>query len=196
MASVARTLITLDEFLRLEAASSTKHEYYRGEVFAMAGGSPAHNRIASNIHGRLFQLLEGKLCLPNTSDVMVRANELYTYPDVSVVCPPIERQPGPIEVILNAKVLIEVLSPSTERYDRNVKLSHYERSPSVEEILLVQQDAAIVEHYAPRPGGSTRTVIAGLEAEVVLASIDCRLSLAQIYQNVEFPADPFPLVVG
>jgi Uma2 family endonuclease len=192
MASVPHQHISFEEFLRQEAVSPTKHEYYRGEVFAMAGGSVAHNRIASNIHWRLAQALEGKPCLPNNSDVMIQADGLNTYPDASVVCPPIERVPGAIEVVANPKVIIEVLSPTTESYDRNVKFNHYERTPSVEEILLVLQEAPLVEHFALRKGTSTRTAIAGLDASVTLASIDCRLLMSQIYENVEFPPNPFP----
>jgi Uma2 family endonuclease len=194
MASVAHQRMTVQEFLQREALTRAKHEYLRGEVYAMAGASPAHNRISSNIHGELIMQLRGKPCHANTSDVMVRAGELLSYPDVSVVCPPVQREPSATEVVLNPKVLVEVLSPSTERYDRNVKLWHYEQLASIEEILLVQQEAALVEHYARgAEGGMLRTAFAGLNNTVLLASINCRLPLAQIYDGVEFPADPFPV---
>lgn len=196
--STARKLkCTVSEYLAREAASPEKHEYFRGEVFAMAGASPAHNRIASNIHWRLGQQLDGRECLPNLSDVLVNAASLYTYPDLSVVCPPIEREQGPIEVLLNPKVLIEVLSPSTERYDRNIKFSHYRQIASVQEILLVQQDAPAIEHYARQPDGVwALTTAEGMAATIELPCIGCQLALSHVYANVEFPPHPFVTVVS
>jgi Uma2 family endonuclease len=196
MASVAKPLISASEFLQLEAAAPTKHQLYRGEIYAMAGASPAHNRIAGNIYYRLRQQLEGRPCQPNNSDVMVKANDLHTYPDVSVVCPPVEREDAPIEVLLNPQVIIEVLSPRTERYERNVKLVEYELTPSIAEIWLVQQDAPIVEHYVRQGKGMFRTVVTGLEATAELQCIDVRMTMKQIYDGVEFPENPFPRVVG
>lgn len=196
MASVAKRLISAIEFLQLEAASLSKHELYRGEIYVMAGASPAHNRISGNIYYRLRQQLEGRPCQPNNSDVMVKANELHTYPDVSVACPPIQREDAPIEVLLNPKVVIEVLSPSTERYERNVKLVEYERTPSIEEIWLVQQDVPLVEQYVRQGKGTLRTAVTGLDGAAELQCLDVRLTMKQIYEGVEFPENPFLRVVG
>lgn len=195
MSTAEERTYTVAEYLALEEAATQKHEFYRGKIYAMSGGSVAHNRVVSNIHFRLAQQLEGKPCLPNTADVMVNAQSLYTYPDVSVVCPPIEREPGRLEVIRNPRVLIEVLSSSTERHDRNLKFHQYQQMPSVQEILLVQQDAPIVEHYARANDGAwIMTSVNDLAGEVALSSIQCRLRLSQIYANVEFPVEPFKVV--
>lgn len=196
MSTAPKQHYTPDEFLKLEAAATEKHEYYRGEIFAMAGASPSHNRISGNIYWRVAQQLEGSPCLPNQSDVMVKveATGLHTYPDVSVVCPPVQRATAPIEVVLNPKVLIEVLSPSTELYDRNVKFRHYQQVESVEEILLVLQDEPVIEHYRRQSADVWElTTISGLESEVMLRSVECRLTFAQIYANVEFPPTQHPL---
>ncbi len=190
MATVLKKLYTQEEFLQLEAKSPAKHEFYRGEIFAMSGASTAHNRIALNCLGRLFQQLEGNPCQPNTSDVMVKvqATSLMTYPDVSVACPPVERETAPIEVLLNPKVLIEVLSPSTEIYDRNTKFRQFQLIPSVEELVLIRQDEAAVEHYQRQAGDVwAMTTHLGLEAILSLPTIGCRIPLTQIYANVEFP---------
>lgn len=195
MASLPDPIYTVQEYLAREAVAVGKSEFYQGRIYAMAGGSVAHNRIAGNIYFRLALQLDGKPCRPNTSDVLVNADSLYTYPDVSVVCPPIQREPGPIETLRNPIVIVEVLSSSTERYDRNVKLSHYQRIASVREILLVQQDAAVVEQYRREGSGWAFVMTHGLEAEVKLDCIDCKLALSQIYADVEFPANPFPRVV-
>lgn len=192
MASVLKQRLTVQEFLAQEEVAQRKHEYYRGEVFAMAGASSAHSRIAFNILLRLGQQLDGKPCRVNISDVMVKADELLIYPDCSVVCPPIESLPGPIEVLLNPKVLVEVLSPSTEQYDRNFKLPAYGKVAGVTDILLVHQNAAIVERYVPRDGELILTQTVGLSGVVELASIGCRLPMAQIYDGVDVPENPFP----
>lgn len=192
MSTARRPKISVEEYLAREAASPDKHEFYQGVVFAMAGGSPAHNRIASNIHGNLFAQLRSRDCLPNMSDVLVNAASLDTYSDVSVVCQPVEREPGPMETLLNPRVLIEVLSPTTERHDRNVKFPHYRRMDSVREILLVQQDAPVVERYIREEDGRwTLVTTERLDGEVLLTSIDCRLAMQVIYANVEFPPSPF-----
>jgi Uma2 family endonuclease len=185
--------MSFEEFLRQEAVSPTKHEYYRGEVYDVPGDSPAHNRVVSNLRSLLAQTLQGKPCTVNHSDIMIRANDLFTYPDISVGCAPVERGTGPIAVINNPEVLIEVLSPATERFDWNVKLNQYEQVPSVKEILFLHEVAAMAVHFACSRGSMLRTCISGLESLVTLASIGCRLSLALIYEGVEFPTHPFAI---
>ena len=195
MSTVRKAKHTVDEYLAQEAVALQKHEYYQGDISAMSSGSPAHNRVSGNIYWRLAQQLEGKACLPFNSESLVNADSLFTYPDVSVVCPPIEREPGPIEVLLNPRVIIEVLSPSTERYDRNVKFPHYRQIASVQEILLVQPDAAGVEHYARGVDDSwILTTTSDLTGVVDLPSIGCKLPMEQIYANVAFPSAPFGVV--
>ncbi len=192
---MAHLKYTEQEFLDREVLSREKHEFYRGEIFAMAGASPAHVRIGSNILGELYIQLRGKPCQPNSSDAMVKvqATGLITYPDVSVVCPPVERERGPLEVLLNPKILFEVLSPSTGNYDRSTKFRRYQQIPSVAEIVFVSQDVPAIEHYLRQADGTWQYTLAeGLEAEVVLPSIAGKLALRQVYDRVDFPP-PAPL---
>ncbi len=187
--------ITPEEFLRREAVAVEKHQYYQGEVFAMAGGSQPHNRIILNISSRLYSALSGQPCQPISSDVMVKVKStgLMTYPDGGVICPPVTREPGPIEVILNPRILVEVLSPSTERYDRLTKFTHYEQIESLTDLLLVRQDQPVIEHYSRLAAGPwTPRLVIGLDAEIVFDSIACQLPLAHIYDGVEFPEPPGP----
>jgi Uma2 family endonuclease len=107
--------LSVQEYLERESFSDTKHDYLDGEVCAMPGGSVARNRVASNLMGELGRQLAGKSCMVNPPAVVIKAGRLYTHADVSVVCPPVERAPGPIEVVLNPRVIALVLSPATER---------------------------------------------------------------------------------
>jgi Uma2 family endonuclease len=126
--------------------------------------------------------------------VKVEATGWFTYPDLSIVCPPVERATAPIEVVLNSKVLMEVLLPSTEIYDRNVKFRHYQQIASVQEILLVREDEPVIEHYRRQSADVWElTMISGLENEVTLRSVVCQLPLAQVYANVESPPPQHPL---
>lgn len=190
--------ITPAEYLQQEIASPEKHEYYRGEVFQMAGGSPNHNRITINLQSELYLRLKGKDCQVNNSDtrIKVSATGLYTYPDLSVSCKPVMREDDATETLLNPKIIVEVLSPSTEQYDRGTKVKHYRQIASVMEIVLVSQSEALIEHYV-RKDDSAWTLItcSGLDTNLKLPSIACEVPLALIYANVEWPAvdEPEPL---
>ncbi len=130
---------TFAEYLALERAGDTKHELINGEIFAMAGGTPEHGRLATRVIRALATQLADRPCEAFSSDVLlrVRATNLGTYPDISVVCGRLERDPEDPNVIVNPIVLVEVLSDGTERYDRGEKLAHYRRIPSLQEYVLV-----------------------------------------------------------
>ena len=191
MSSVAKRCYTVEEYLDFEVSSHDKHEFFQGEIFAMTGGSSNHNRIAFNIGAQLDRQLEGRPCQPFASDTRVKvvATGLYTYPDVTVACDP-QFEVARLETLLNPKVLVEVLSPSTAAYDQRTKLSHYQQIPTAQEILFVAQDRYWVEHFFREAEGQwQQAVVTGLENELRLASIDCRLSLAKIYARVRISDD-------
>lgn len=187
----AKPWISPEEYLQRESVSQQRHEYFRGEVFAMPGGSRNHYQITSNLHGELYIRLRGKICRPCIPDMTlkVQATGLYTYPDSMVVCDPAQFEHGPIDALLNPKIIFEVLSPSTEQYDRGTKLKHYMQIPSVTEILLVSQTEPAIEHYIRQKNDQWLVShYSGLDAVLTLPSISCELPFALIYANVEWPS--------
>lgn len=174
---------TFAEYLALEAASETKHEYVNGEIFAMAGGTPEHSRLSVNVCGELRAALRSRPCNVFNSDLRVRilATGLGTYPDASVICGRVELDPEDANTATNPVVIVEVLSDSTETYDRNEKWAHYRRIPSLRDYLLVSQQERRIEHYRRNDDGTwtLRDVCAG---DVVrLDSINCTLSVDEVY---------------
>ncbi len=137
------------EYLALEQASTERHEYLRGEVWAMSGGTYEHSFMAGQVIQAVGAALKGKPCVVLTSDFRIRveSTDLFTYPDVSVVCG--KRQVSALDAnsLLNPTVLFEVLSESTERYDRGAKFAHYQRIESLKEYVLVSQDRKLIEVY-------------------------------------------------
>jgi Uma2 family endonuclease len=192
MASAPQTeRFTPEQYLQLEVQSDRRHEYYRGEIFLMTGASRAHNLIAANIIGRLNRHLAGNPCEVYGADMRVKVSEsgLYTYPDISVACPSIEFEMRQgTDTLLNPVVVIEVLSPTTEAYDRGRKLAHYQKLPSLREYILVSQDEPRIDHLERLAGGDWRlSIAAGLEATVRLNAIDCQLRLIEVHDKLEFP---------
>ncbi len=186
---------TLAEYLAFEERSETKHEYYAGEIFAMAGASPAHNRICFTVNGLLFALMKDSDCVGYTSDqkIWIEAAQLNTYADVTIVCGEAQYDPDHPILLTNPRVIFEVLSPSTRAYDRGEKWGFYQQLPSLMEYLLVWQDRPQIEQYSRQADNSWRYLrIAGLEETVTLSSIECRLSLAEIYSGIEFPPPKSP----
>ncbi|WP_437312305.1 Uma2 family endonuclease [Sorangium sp. So ce388] len=174
------------EYLSQEQASETKHEYANGEIFAMAGGTPEHGLMAVNVASVLRGQLVDRRCRVYNSDVRVRsqATGLATYPDVSVVCGRLERDPEDENSILNPVVLVEVLSPSSEAYDRGEKFAHYQAIPSLREYVLVSYQRRRVEVLRRNDDG-TWTLHDVRESSVAeLASIGCSLPLDEVYQGV------------
>lgn len=187
MAQSARQQFTYDEYLRLEEAAATKHEFFNGEVWAMAGGSPAHAGIAANVVALLSRQLEGKPCRAFTSDLRVRvvATGLGTYPDVSVVCGKLETDPADprAHTAINPRVLVEILSPSTENYDRGEKLGHYKHIASLAEIVLVAHDRQEIEIVRREVDGSWSRHVAGEGQSAELVSLGCALDVAAVYRD-------------
>src|ERR1700722_5245267 len=150
--------VTVDEYLARERVSETKHELLNGVVVAMAGASPRHALITSNITVALGNALRSRPCLVLSSDqrVAVEATALCTYPDVTVVCERPRFDTKDAHTLLNPLVIVEVLSDSTEAYDRGAKFAHYRSVPSLAEYVLVAQSERKVEHYRRLEGGQGR----------------------------------------
>lgn len=189
MSTQPKPWYTPEEYLALERDWETKHEYFDGEIFAMAGASEAHVAIVSNLVFALMGQLRDRPCKVYASDMRVKvsATGLYTYPDLAMVCGEREFEDGRRDTLLNPHVIIEVLSPSTEAYDRGKKFAHYRTLDSLMEYLLVAQDTPRVEQYVKQPDGdwllheATR-----LDEAIMLPTIRCELRLAEVYDGIDF----------
>lgn len=185
--------LTVAEYLALETASPDKHEFYDGEMFAMAGASREHNRVSENLvieFGRRF--LDGP-CLTFSRDQRVRidATGLYTYPDVVIVCDPPEFAPEDRDTLVNPQVVFEVLSKSTESYDRGVKFAQYQQQPTVREIVLVSQDRIRVERFVRQPSGEwLLTVFDDPAGSFALGTVAVSVPLSAVYRRVDLPPRP------
>lgn len=189
MSAAPQKRYTPQEYLALERAAPFKSEYYRGEILARAGANRQHCRIGVNLVARLGQQLRPTPCEAFGSDMRVRVlpTGLYTYPDVSVACGELEFEDRAADTLLNPKAIFEVLSKSTEAYDRGKKFDHYRHIPSLTEYVLVSQTEPLVERFVRQPDDSWRlTVFRGLEAVLELEAVPCRLRLADIYFKVSF----------
>ena len=197
MSTVPVKLLSEQEYLARERKTTFKSEFYRGETFAMAGATREHNVIAAQYLRSLGNQLAGRKCDVYQSDMKVRiaATGRFTYPDVVVACQPRQFADDQKDVLLNPTLLVEVLSDSTASYDRGEKATDYRELQSLREFLLVAQDQPLVEHFTRQsPDTWQITRIVGLDATVELPSIACRLSLEEIYAEVEFPPHPRPVL--
>lgn len=187
MAGHPQPRLTVEEYLEMERASEVRHEYYDGEIFTMVGASFEHNVIVTNLIGLLHpQLREGRCeLLMSDMRVQVAATGLYTYPDLIVVCgePQLTDEQG--DMLLNPTLIVEVLSESTEAYDRGKKFEHYRTLDSLTDYLLVAQDEPRLEHFTRREGGWFLTAASGLDGILALPTIGCELRLAEVYERVE-----------
>jgi len=197
MSQQIQPYISPQEYLRLERQSEYKSEYVNGQIFAMTGASRKHNLITTSISSSLHTQLKGRPWEVYAVDmrVKVRATGLYTYPDVAVACGEPEFEDDFIDTLLNPTLLVEVLSPSTERYDRIAKSSYYRTMESLAEHLLVAQDEIRVEQYVKQPGGEWLLFeFLALDSTVQLPSIGCSLQLSEVYDRISF--DPHEHVRG
>jgi Uma2 family endonuclease len=178
--------VTPQEYLTFERQSEEKHEYYDGEIFAMAGASDEHNTIAGNTFASLHAQIRKRPCKVYSGDMRVKtySTTLYTYPDVTVVCDTPKFEDAEVDTLLNPNVIIEVLSPSTENYDRGKKFQHYRTLDSLQEYLLVSQESVRIEHYVRQGNQWILTDAASLDAALTLPSINCTLALADVYEKV------------
>jgi Uma2 family endonuclease len=183
------------EYLAFERASDVRHEYVDGIVYDMSGGSVAHAMIGHNLGGALYGLLKGGPCRGFSADLRVHNVETgaYAYPDLTIVCGELRLLDEHRDTLLNPTVVVEVLSPSTEAYDRSRKFAHYRRIPSLRDYILVSQEAPIIEVFSRREGDTwLYTPYEGLDASAEVPSIGCSVPLAEVYAGVSFepPAAP------
>lgn len=173
---------TYAEYLMIEEASPHRNEYYAGEIYAMVGGTPAHAALAAAMIGLLAEQLKGKRCRVYSADLRIRvtATGLSTYPDVSVIRGTLEANAEGPNTATNPAVLVEVLSDSTEAYDRGEKRQHYQAIPSLQDYLLVSQRERKVEHWSRGDAGwSLVTAVPG--DSVLLRALDVRLDVQALY---------------
>ena len=179
--------MTAAEYLEWERQQTERHEFYDGEVFSQAGGTRRHSLIGTNASRVIGNLLADHECEAHGSDMRVKieATGYYVYPDVSVVCPPIEGEAA--DVISNPVLVAEVLSSSTEDFDRGTKFGHYRQIPSLIDYLVISQDKPRVEHHwRTEEGLWMLRDVEGLDEILHLTSLDCELPLSEVYAKVEF----------
>lgn len=189
MSAVLKPQVTFAEYLAREEIAQFKSEFYRGEIFAMSGGSPRHSQIGGNVYAGLRSQLRGAPCHPYNSDLRIRvpANGLTTYPDVSVVCGELQLDPEDRHAINNPSVIIEVLSKSTASYDRGKKFDLYRGLESLREYILIAQDEPYVERFVRQSDDAwLLTVLKGTAAILELPTLGCQLPLSEIYEDVAF----------
>ena len=187
MATVAaQTYLTPEEYIALERKAHFKSEYFDGHIIAMSGASFKHSLIVSNISGELHLQFKGRGCSVHTNDMRVRPSprESYFYPDVVVVCGEPEFEDDAFDTLLNPIVIVEVLSPSTERRDRGEKFTRYKQLAALQEYVLVSQDKVWVEHHRRHGTQWVLSHFRGLEAVLRLPAIGCELPLRDIYTRV------------
>ncbi len=194
MTAQPKAYITEAEYLALERAAASKHEYFAGEIYAMTGASEPHNLIASNVTAHLHRQLRGRACRVYPSDMRLKVMQtgLNTYPDITIVCgPPQFTDPAKRDTLINPTVIIEILSLSIERYDRGLKFQNYRTIASLQDYILIAQDKPHIERYARHKRSQWLLVEAiELEASLPIDSLSATLQLADVYEQVELPPHP------
>ncbi len=190
MSALPQPRYSVEEYIELDKNSEGRYEYFDGVVVELSGASLNHNRIVRNLIRNLENQLDGSDCevLPADMRLKVPAAFPYRYPDVVVVCgePVIEETQG-LDLLVNPLLIIEVLSPTTEAYDRGLKFSAYQTIASFREYLLVAQDRPHVVQYVRQPNDKwLRSEVTGLDGELTLETINCTLALREIYERVKF----------
>lgn len=198
MAIPTKPVYTIEDYLKIDRSEDERYEYLDGEIYLMAGESDAHGDISTNLIGILYNCLKGTKCRARAKDTKIRSGSLpqkprstkgmFSYPDVVVICGEPQYLDEQRDVILNPSAIFEVLSESTEQFDRGEKFLRYGNwNPSLSDYILVSQDKPFVEHYIRRTdGGWTLYRYAGLNADFVLKTINCRFKLADVFDRVEF----------
>ncbi len=174
---------TFRDYLHVEEMSAVKHEYLAGEIFAMAGGTPEHAALSAAFLTLLGPQLLGSKCRSYSADLRLRvpATGLATYPDAAIVCGDLELDPESSTHVTNPKVVVEVLSPSTEEYDRGEKREHYQRLASLAQYVLVAQTRVRVEVFSLADDGSWTHTVHFAGELVELRSVGCRFAVDDLY---------------
>ena len=196
---VAQPLYSAEEYLEFERQAEERHEYLDGFIYAMAGESPLHADISANLVGLLHEQLRDSPCRVRTKDTKVRSGPtqrrimkgLFSYPDVVVICGEPQYHDEHRDVVINPRVIIEVLSESTEARDRGVKFHRYQTwSPTLTDYVLVSQQTPLIEHFERQADGSwTLRIYQGIEESFTIKSINCTLKLSDVYARIVFPEE-------
>jgi len=176
------------QYLAIERDAKEKHEYLNGEIFALAGASERHNLITGNLFASIHAQTKGTPCKVYSSDMRIKVSGtgLYTYPDVVALCGEAHFDDEQRDTLLNPNLIIEVISKSTEGYDRGEKFAHYRRIESLAEYLLISQDQYRIEQYVRQPDNQwLMSEVANLEESIELPSIKCKLLLSDVYDRVQ-----------
>jgi Uma2 family endonuclease len=199
-------LYTVEEYLNFERANEERHAYFDGEIHLMAGESDKHGEISVNLTGELRNQLKGKKCRVRSKDAKVQTGGfklntkskkgVFSYPDLLVVCGEVEYHDKHRDIILNPKVIIEVLSDSTELFDRSVKFTRYKMfNPTLNDYILVSQDKPMVEHFIRQDDKSWKVfTYLGLDEVFKIDSIECELKMGEIYDRVSFNQDVLEMI--
>jgi Uma2 family endonuclease len=192
MSTAALNRYTPEEYLAIERRAQFKSEYIEGEIVAMTGASIAHNWVVANLAGELHSRLRGSRCRSAQSDMRVKVSpSRYVYPDVVVVCGEPRLEDEVLDTLLNPTLVIEVLSHSTEHYDRSDKFEHYLAIDTLQEYVLVSQQQARIDRFARVGDDWAGTLFEGLGSSLSLPSIGCEIPLRDIYYGVDLePAPP------
>jgi len=185
-APVAHHRYTFTEYLELEEVANVKHEFYAGEIYALAGGTPAHAALAANVCAALVPRVAHRGCQVFTSDLRVRvlATGLASYPDVTVVCGDLERDPESRLTVVNPILVVEVLSDGTEDYDRAEKVAHYKQVATLRHCLLLSHREPCIDAWSRDASGSWACVMARASENVALGALGCEVSVDEIYRGV------------
>lgn len=182
-------VFTPEDYLTFERESDSRHEFLDGEIYAMAGESLSHSRVCINLGGEVRAKLKGKPCEALSPNMKVQTSNasLFSYPDLTIVCGEPRFHDVKKDVLTNPKVVFEVLSPSTADYDRTTKFQRYRMgNETLTDYILVSQDKCFVEHFRKSANGDwLYQSYAALEDDLKIATIDCELSLREIYDRVE-----------
>jgi Uma2 family endonuclease len=190
MSSQGATLLTPEEYLEIERRAERKSEYFEGQMFAMAGASHAHIMIVGNLGREVGNQLKGGPCREYASEMRLRVapNGLYTYPDLMVICGGPQFVDNRTDTVVNPVLIIEVLSESTEAYDRGKKFEQYRKLASLREYVMVAQDEPHIEQYVRQSDGHWLLAeTSGIDASLQFASINCVLPISEVYYGVAWP---------
>lgn len=181
--------VSAEDYLIMERASQQKHEYYQGEVFAMAGASWYHNIVARNINTIVLPLLKGKECSMFGSDLRIHIpeNTLYTYPEFSIICGSPETTDKEKDTVIKPAAIIEILSPATKSYDRGDKFNLYRQIPALQEYILIDSVSVSVEHFVKTDIHEWKlTELTNITDEFTIRTVDIRITLEELYLDIQF----------
>ncbi len=181
--------VSVGDYLSMERSSLEKHEYYRGEVFAMSGASWNHNVIARNLNTIILPILKGKSCSMYGSDLRIHIpeNTLYTYPDFSIICGTPETTDEEKDTIVKPAAIIEILSPTTKSYDRGDKFNLYRQIPTLQEYILIDSETVSVEHFVKQNVNEWKlTEIKDISKSFIIKTVDIPVTLQELYIDIKF----------